>query len=235
MATLPENNTQYCPVCQYPVYGAKCLQCAEKAERQKRQEMELRYHSAIALGGRRARETYTAEAFKINKVNKQAFEASKNFNPESDNLYLFGPAGSGKSHLATIAARQHLKIKSVGTVYDEVSVNVICTKPTEIFRNIRSAKEAKEEIETIDRYVHKDILIIDDLGVGRDTEFAVTSLFEIIDGRYSLNRGGLIITSNLGLDALSAKLGDDRITSRLAAMCKVFSLEGESDHRIVKN
>ena len=75
------------------------------------------------------------------------------------------------------------------------------------------------------------VLVIDDLGIGRDTEFAFQTLYEIVDGRYMAMKGGLIVTSNLSLDDLAAKLGDDRIPSRLASMCKVIRMTG-ADKRV---
>lgn len=101
----------------------------------------------------------------------------------------------------------------------------------EIFREMRSCKSAPEESELINDYADILVLMIDDLGVSKETEFSSQVLYEIIDRRYMAMRGGLIITSNLSLDEFCEKTGDDRIASRLAQMCNIITLTGK-DHRL---
>ena len=65
---------------------------------------EKAYH----LGGVRARDEFTRENFTVTDKNKNAVESCDAFKPKTDNLYLFGATGTGKSHLAIIAARREL-------------------------------------------------------------------------------------------------------------------------------
>jgi DNA replication protein DnaC len=173
------------------------------------------------LGGARSRDEFMREKFIVSDGNKNAFEFCDAFNPKTDNLYLFGATGTGKSHLAIIAARKFWRVAMV-------------IKPCEIFRAIRACDGAAEEMSVIGSYASQEVLVIDDLGVGKDTEFAVTSLYEIIDRRYQSMFGGLIVTTNLSPDDLAKKLGDDRIPSRLAQMCKghVYDLGVGKDWRL---
>ena len=60
-----------------------------------------------------------------------------------------------------------------------------------------------------------------------DTEYSMSIFYEILDGRLMQKQNGLIITSNLSLNELAVKMGDDRITSRIAGMCRVISLGGD--------
>jgi DNA replication protein DnaC len=178
---------------------------------------EKAYH----LGGVRSRDEFTRENFTVTDKNKNAFESCDAFKPKTDNLYLFGATGTGKSHLAIIAARKFWR-------------GALVVKPSEIFRKIRACDGAEEEVSTIGGYAWQEVLVIDDLGVGKDTEFAVTSMYEIIDRRYQLMSGGLIVATNLSPDELAKKLGDDRIPSRLAQMCRghIFDLGSAKDWRI---
>jgi len=48
----------------------------------------------------------------------------------------------------------------------------------------------------------KELLIIDDFGMERDTDFAAEHIFNIIDGRYRSGKP-LIITTNLNISALT--------------------------------
>lgn len=169
------------------------------------------------LGGRRNAEDYTIARLTKTPTIKRAIEIIEPLNIGSDNLYIHGPTGSGKTHLAVAVAQRFSGAWVV--------------KPTQILRQCRGS-EAREEQSVITEYVETPVLIIDDLGIQKDTEFATTVLYEIIDGRYADKRGGLIVTSNLSLGDLSTKIGDDRIASRLAQMCRIISLEGAMDHRV---
>ena len=141
--------------------------------------------------------------------------------PEKKSLYIHGPTGTGKTHLATAIALE----------YSKNPQDMIVVKPSFIFRDLRHSKDALEELTTLRYYTTRKILVIDDLGVSKDTDFSFQTLYEIIDGRYMNYSGGLVVTSNLSLNDLGAKLGDDRIPSRLMQMCKMIKLSGK-DHRL---
>lgn len=93
---------------------------------------------------------------------------------------------------------------------------------------MRDPREKEREIE---RLSNVPVFVVDDLGVQKDTEHALTVLYEILDRRDMNLRHGLIVTSNLPLDMLAKKMGDDRITSRIAGMCRVVKV-GWDDHRM---
>ena len=173
---------------------------------------------AAALGGIRAFETYTLERFKQTPANAAAFKALADFNPRKDNIFLAGTVGTGKTHLAVAGARANLP-------------RVAFLRQAELSREVRGARDAEQEGEIIRGWASVPVLILDDLGAAKDTEFMVGLLYEIIDWRYMNRPGGLIVTSNRTLDQLAEKLGDDRIPSRLAQMCKVLKMTGK-DHRI---
>jgi DNA replication protein DnaC len=176
----------------------------------------LRDEWIVALSGQRAYDTFTLKTFIAKPVIHEGF-------PKIANLYIHGPTGVGKTHLAVALGRDAVKYPN----------DIAVLKPSQIFRRVRSAENASGELEAVDSLVGVRVLIIDDLGIGRDTEFAFQTLYEIIDGRYMAMTGGLIITSNLSLDELAGKLSDDRIPSRLAAMCRVIRLAG-ADKRLVR-
>jgi DNA replication protein DnaC len=180
------------------------------------ENMETDYEIS-RLGGRRAYETYKLESFQPKSdQQKQALEYCTNFDPKSDNMMLIGPAGTGKTHLAVGTAR-----KFSSDVW----------KPMEISRHLRASENAEDEHKRIRNLIDWPCIVIDDLGVEKCTEWLTVLLFEIIDGRYQAMSGGLIITANVGLDGLAQRLGDDRISSRLAQMCKRFTFTGHKDQR----
>lgn len=183
---------------------------------------ELRKYHIEALGGMRSVDLYTKEKFNATPKTQEVFDAVNAFNFKKDNLYLCGPTGSGKSHLAAIAAR---RIFGCGD-------NLITISQSEISRRIRSSRDAEQESSRIEDFQKAGVLLIEDLGVAKDTEFMMSTLYDIINYRYQNKPGGLIITSNLNLGDLAKKFGDDRIPSRLSQICKVFNLTGEKDHRV---
>lgn len=182
---------------------------------------KMRELHATAIGGARALKTFTEDRFKASDITYDAWIAAKSFDPRKDNLYLCGPCGTGKSHLAAVAARPQLP-------------HVVTVNPLELVAAVMGASRSGEDREAVRRYAHMRVLVLDDIGVGTYTERTVDRIYDVIQRRYMDRAGGLIVTSNLTLDGLAEYLKDDRITSRLAQLCRVFNFAGEPDHRLEK-
>ena len=74
-----------------------------------------------------------------------------------------------------------------------------------------------------------DLLILDDLGAERGTEYALEQVFAVIDARYR-SRKPLIVTTNLTLDALKHPddLAHARIYDRISEICAPILFGGEN-------
>lgn len=74
-----------------------------------------------------------------------------------------------------------------------------------------------------------DLLVLDDLGVERQTEYGLETVYNVIDQRYVLGKP-VIITTNLTLDELKAPkdMRLQRIYDRITAMCIPVKFSGES-------
>ncbi|MDR2915116.1 MAG: ATP-binding protein [Tannerella sp.] len=83
------------------------------------------------------------------------------------NLFLVGGNGTGKTHLAMCLAKD-------GATY--------CLLP-ELFRAVRHDLDSEQEI--IDRYSSCKLLILDEIGRQKGTDFERNLLFEIIDNRWN--------------------------------------------------
>ncbi len=136
-----------------------------------------------------------------------------------DGIVLRGNTGCGKTHLAIAIARQipTEPIKTRGG-WETISGTIFTTAP-ELLLKIRSAfRDGSEQSEEqlIDYYSGCELLILDDLGSEKTSEFAVTTLYIILDRRI---RDCLktIITTNLSQQEIDATFGA-RIASRLSAM-----------------
>ena len=201
-----------CPTCHFPItLGAPCTHCADKKADEEKQAEFQRAYDIKRLGGLKAFEDFWLR----NYDNKFAIELCDGY-PDK-NLYIFGKAGVGKTHLATAIVRPY----ATGTV----------CKPMHIFRKLRGIKNGEEEQAAINRIAMMPHLVIDDIGVSKDTAFSISMLYEIIEMRDMSRIKGLILTSNLSLGELSEQLGDDRVTSRIAGMCGIIQIVGE-DRRI---
>lgn len=74
-----------------------------------------------------------------------------------------------------------------------------------------------------------DLLILDDFGMERQTDYAREQVFNIIDGRY-LARRPLIITTNLSLQELKHPndMAQTRVFDRILELCVPVCFDGES-------
>lgn len=173
---------------------------------------------------------YTRERFVPSEVTRCAFRTCAAFDYRRENVYLWssGP-GTGKSHLAVVAARRWIEAGVKGRV----------VKPNEIFAELRACfdDDARErDRDVLARLVDLPVLVVDDLGVSKDTEWNLAILYELLDGRYWRRPAGLVVTSNLSLAQVGARWGE-RIASRLVQMTAgaVYDLNGEPDHRLARS
>jgi len=187
-----------------------CIKFAKEAEIM----AQIKKDALVAkLGGIFAYNNFTEQNFS----DKQKLNECVEF-PNS-NIYIYGDIGTGKTHLATALIRRCEKFYRF--------------KPMQIFRMFRKFDGADKEEENI-KELSKNPLLIDDLGSEKGTETKSENLYEIIDRRYELGNSGLIVTSNLNLNIVTKKIGNDRISSRLFQMCKIIKLDGQ-DFRLNKN
>jgi DNA replication protein DnaC len=196
----------------------RCPACAAalEAERQEeRRQIGLRKELIEVLGGPKPYREFTFERYRVAPGNAVAYERTNRFNPSGENLYLWGPCGVGKTHLAFAAARH---------CFEETLSAVIVWAP-HLSRQIR-LKDPEQEQAAMDRLTRAEALILDDLGAGNDTPFNRQLLQELLDTRVFNDRGGLIVTSKYSLDRLAEKFDDDTLPSRLAGMCDVIGITG---------
>jgi len=141
----------------------------------------------------------------------------------SENIYCYGKAGTGKTHLA-MALLKNLKW---------CNCNVKFVKSNKLLLEIKSTFDKNvefSELDIIEKYCDPDQLIIDDIGAEKISEWAISVWYEIIDRRYC-NKNPTIFTSNLSPQELKASYGE-RIASRVLSGIS-FELKGE-DRRLNK-
>ncbi|HEY2620297.1 MAG TPA: IS21-like element helper ATPase IstB [Acetobacteraceae bacterium] len=100
------------------------------------------------------------------------------------NILLFGPSGSGKSHLAA----------ALGHALVENGYRVLFTRTTELVQRLQTARQALSLDSAIDKLDKYHLIILDDLGYVHRDQAETSVLFELIAARYE--RRSLLVTSN---------------------------------------
>ena len=135
-------------------------------------------------------------------------------------LLLFGTVGTGKTYYAACIANSLI----------DKGYTVLMTNFARLTNKIQGMYEGKQEY--IDSLNDFDLLIIDDLGAERKSEFMQEMVFNIIDSRY---RSGLpfIITTNLTADEIKKpqEVAFKRIYDRILERCIPIEISGASRRR----
>lgn len=152
-----------------------------------------------------------------------------------DSLYIMGDVGTGKTHLAIGLAIEFYrnKFRRDNLNHMRNDIRIIFEPATELFLKLKNSfNGADSEIEILNRLDSADLLILDDIGTDKVSDWSRQIIYTIVDRRYR-NMKQLIITSNLSLDEFATRY-DDRIASRIVEMGKVINLKGEDKRKSSK-
>ena len=224
---LPED--QYCPKCRLPKIPGTYSDC-NGCEDEARKNADYAKRCAEMMGGMKGWVEYTEKALVVTDINAKPLAAVKAFDCRRHDLLLWGPRGTGKSHMVGIAKRR--------LIHD--GVRVVTISMPDVIGEIEAAfgRGGARANEFVNQYVKVPCLSIEDVGAGEQaTDKVIKFYFRLIDGRYKERRRGLLITLNDSLRELAAAWGrfdpHERVTSRLEEMCagNIFSMVGERDWR----
>ena len=164
-----------------------------------------------------------AEDNKDIQMAKRYVEQWKKVKAENLGLLLWGDVGTGKSFVAACIANALL----------DQGIPVLMTNFSKIL-NQMGAMYSEERYRYIASFSNYSLLILDDLGIERSTEYALEQVYAVIDERY---KSGLpvIITTNLKIAEIRnpQDVVYARIYSRILEMCTPVRISGEDRRKSI--
>src|SRR5947208_5702810 len=162
---------------------------------------------------------------------------------ERTGLLLIGPIGVGKTHLAVGIIQELIRSKGVPCLFCDYR---------ELLKQVQNSYNASvqtTELEILRPLFEAEILVLDELGAVKPTEWVWDTVSHILNTRYNDKRTTIITTNFSDSPAGSAvrdltqraareeTLGDrigERMRSRLHEMCRIVQMQGEDVRQTVK-
>ncbi len=139
---------------------------------------------------------------------------------EGNNLLLFGDVGTGKSFFAAAVVNYAI----------DAGYRCLFTSFPEVVNEMMQTHDKKGLIDDIRSY---DLVVFDDFGIERNTEFVNEQIYQVVNARY-LAKKPMIITTNMDRRELNPEdMNKKRIISRILERAVVVSVNGE-DRRTAK-
>jgi DNA replication protein DnaC len=149
----------------------------------------------------------------------------------SKGLCLIGPPGIGKTHIAVAALRWVVEEKGARGLYYDVR---------DLLRIIRSTYNPvvrTAEMDILRPVMEADLLVLDDLGAEKPSEWVEETMNLIVNTRYNQRRPTIFTTNyddlpdEAELESLKVRVGF-RLHSRLHEMCEFLEYDG-GDYRML--
>jgi DNA replication protein DnaC len=137
-----------------------------------------------------------------------------------ENIFLLGPVGVGKSHIA----------QALGHIACRMGYDVLYTKAAKMFRYLNGGRADNSWETRIKRHTVTDLLIIDDFGLKPLTPLQSDDFYEVINERYM--KKSVIFTGNRSIEDWQGLFPDPLIANsaldRIAHNAHQIIMTGES-------
>lgn len=243
-----ENGIWHCGICGKPkqkridaelfhkIVWCLCDCEAKKlADEKKRQEYEeemrrvQRLKDASMMDDKYRKASFSS--YMVREENKKAFQTARAYvrdfqtmikdgHPKTGEknigLVFYGKVGTGKSYTAACIANALMEMK----------VSVIMTSFVKILQDIQSREDEANYISVLNGC---KLLIIDDLGAERNTDYALEKVYNVIDSRARTDKP-MILTTNLSFDEMmrNPDIRYRRIYDRIFETCIPVEMPGKS-------
>lgn len=156
---------------------------------------------------------------KVTKAMQNYVDNFPELKKQGKGLLLYGQCGTGKTYAAC----------EVANALIDKGYSVLVTNFARVLNELQATFEKQDYIDSLNS---NSLLILDDLGIERDTPYAREQVYNVIDARY---RAGLpmIITTNLTMDKIKATqdIGNMRIYDRILEKCFPIEVDGGNRRR----
>jgi len=242
---IGENGLWYCGLCNTPkqteitvmgeVYRPFCTCDCEKqkneAEEEERKQREFADKvKVLRQSGFPDKEMQQWTFANDDMENEQITKAMKRYvdnfpelRKQGKGLLLYGSIGRGKTYAAC----------EVANALIDKGYSVLVTNFSRVLNTLQSTFEKQEYIDSLNEY---SLLVIDDLGIERSTEFAKEQVYNVIDSRYRAGKP-MIITTNLSIENIKnpADIENGRIYDRIIERCFPIEFNGTNRrHKAVR-
>jgi DNA replication protein DnaC len=194
----------------------------EVAERARRRTARHLLEARLPVGKTLDRFDFAAVS-SVSKARITALAEGDSWLDQGTNILLFGPPGTGKSHLA--AALGHAMI--------DVGYRVLFTRTTDLVQQLQTARQELKLASAIEKLDKYHLLVLDDLSYVRKSQAETSVIFELISARYE--RRSLLITANQPFGAWDSIFPDPAMTvaaiDRLVHHSIILEMNTESYRR----
>ena len=208
------------------IFKNNCKCDRERLEKQKQREKEqeierLKRSCFISM----SQWAYTFDNYKGEKdksyiIAKNYVKEYEQMKKENIGLLFCGTVGSGKTYLACCIAN---------ALIEEYMIRVKIRNFAQIINDLQKGGFDLDKNEYIESLTNVSVLILDDLGIERDTSYAKEQVYNIVNSRY-LKQKPTIFTTNLPYEKIQNSddgVEYERIYSRIIEMCIPVKVIGE--------
>jgi DNA replication protein DnaC len=180
-----------------------------------------------------------------------AYKFVEEYPVDNTGLLLIGSIGTGKTHLAVGIIRELIQAKGIACLFYDYR---------ELLKQIQNSYNDSvkvTELEVLRPVFETEVLVLDELGAVKPTEWVWDTVSLILNTRYNDSRTTIITTNFPNLPSRSSQnnfssrsreaaehaareetLGDrigDRMRSRLHEMCRIIKMEGEDFRQTIRS
>lgn len=228
LQSLTDNGPYLCPGCGKELhYPGACDPCIEAHEAdmarddEARRVLELEAWACIPPKAR----GWTMETIKPG-ADPKAFAAVEAWRCGPKGLFLFGEADTGKTFLVWALLKREIREHHRRCLF--ISMVKLKSQLTSDFRDKRQTAK-----NMIGRARRAEILVLDDVGVEKQSDWVTEIYFDILDHRIN-HHLPTVVSSNYSLKKLKKRLEDDpgRVVSRIMGNCGLVPVKGKHYRRL---
>ena len=211
--------------------ACKCDREIEKQRKRREKQMEIERLKRTCFNSMRewsyTFENYQGEENQSLMIAKNFVEDYEKMKKENIGLLFYGSVGSGKIYLACSIAN---------SLIEQYQISVKIRNFAQIINELQKSSFDFDKNAYIESLVNTSVLILDDLGIERDTSYAKEQVYNIVNSRY-LKQKPTIFTTNLSYDTIQNckdSVEYQRIYSRIIEMCIPVMVVGEDFRKFIQ-